>query len=103
MLSVFSLASKGIYLSYSLHRPTFAFNVLCFLADAFNVFAVASLIWLSHVNHDRTLQWLVAPFASSAASFSSVLLSGIGWSWLFKQVFDCSPFNPHSIQGTLML
>ena len=44
LMSIVVVASKGYLVAYSLHRPTFAFNYTCIAADAFNLFATAT--WL---------------------------------------------------------
>lgn len=43
-ISIISVSSRGLMLSYSIHRPTFVFNFTCFIADVFRVFCVVS--WL---------------------------------------------------------
>jgi hypothetical protein len=44
LMSVSVVASKGYLVAFSLHRPTLVFNFLMISADAFNLFAAAT--WL---------------------------------------------------------
>lgn len=44
VFSILSISSRGLLLSYSIHRPTFVFNFLCFITDVVRVFCVVS--WL---------------------------------------------------------
>jgi hypothetical protein len=44
LMSITVVASKGYLVSYSIHRPSFAFNYTCIAADAFNLFATST--WL---------------------------------------------------------
>lgn len=50
-LSVLVLSSKGILISYALHRPTMRFNFLCCLADVLCIFATTA--WLAHATPCR--------------------------------------------------
>jgi len=44
VISIVSVSSRGLMVSFSIHRPTFVFNFACFVCDVFRVFCVVS--WL---------------------------------------------------------
>eukprot|EP00455_Lapot_gusevi_P006540 TRINITY_DN12791_c0_g1_i2.p1 TRINITY_DN12791_c0_g1~~TRINITY_DN12791_c0_g1_i2.p1 ORF type:complete len:226 (+),score=25.79 TRINITY_DN12791_c0_g1_i2:610-1287(+) len=44
-LSLISVASKSVLLSYCVDRATFVFNILCFVTDLFSVFVSVSLLF----------------------------------------------------------
>jgi len=52
ILSMTSVASKGIIMSYSMNWHSFVFNCLCFAADIFGIFA--SLSWVFYKNDSDT-------------------------------------------------
>ena len=54
LLSMISVSSKTLMLSYSMHRITFIFNFLCYSGDIFGIFTTLS--WVFHkTNHEITL------------------------------------------------
>lgn len=46
-ISMVSVASKGLIMSYCIDRPTFIFNFLCCVSDVFGVFCIASWIFFT--------------------------------------------------------
>merc|ERR1719191_1037307 len=51
IISMTSVASKNVMLSYNIDRKVFLFNFACFVGDIFNVFATVA--WVFH-SKDRT-------------------------------------------------
>ena len=83
LLSVLVIGSKGWCLSYSLHRPTLAFNSLCVASDVLALFACLALVFsaplpspLGAEDHFATTLALVPALASSARGWL-LLLAGL--------------------------
>lgn len=99
-LSIISVASRGLLLSYSIHRPTFVFNFLCFITDLVRVFCVVS--WLFFPSHMELksvpfVLWNTPGSADCVFTYiwwwkeSALLLAAFagGILWFFGGLEDC--------------
>ena len=107
LLSVLVIGSKGWCLSYSLHRPTLAFNSLCVAADVLALFACLTLVFsaplpspLGAEDYPATTLALVSALASSArgwllllAGLSLCLAVGTGFLLLLATMADDTLLN----------
>ena len=77
LLSILVIGSKGWIISYSLHRPTLAFNALCVSADVVGLFA--SVCWLcSNSPHQTLTEHIGLDTATDAGLVSSLLTTPSG-------------------------
>ena len=77
LISVVVVASKGYFISFSIHRPTFIFNLLCVAADCFNVFASISWFFFGTVDNGVNRAWLFL----TLMALSSSLFCGVSLIW----------------------
>lgn len=90
VLSVAVVASKGYLISYSIHRPTFYFNIACIAADVFGLFAVTT--WIA-VSPPTAIAWQASPDPCISAVLwlggISIIILCVGGlnAWLFS-IFD---------------
>jgi hypothetical protein len=95
LMSVMSVSSKGVYLSYSLDRATMIFNSFCFVADATGVAAVSVLVLVSQSASSlkdssswSALRWTLMPLSSAWEAGTSTLNNHLAFSWFVKEVFQ---------------
>ena len=76
IVSIVSISSKGFLLSYSIHRPTFVLNFVCYVVDVFLVFAEISWVFYNPY-HIASLLWFGKIIVVAAVIVLDILYFGV--------------------------
>lgn len=90
-MSMVSVASKGLVLSYSIHRPTFVFNFLAFAADVCGVFATVAWIFIAPPSQSDHGVFFMTPPVNKLAQLwvYKALMLCVLWYFLVLGIFIC--------------